>query len=28
MMNREILPDRKKGSTVSSIVCDRCWYLE
>jgi len=28
MMNREIIPGRKKeGSTMSSINCDRCWQL-
>jgi len=28
MMNREIIPGRKKGSTVSSINCDRCRHLD
>jgi len=29
MMNREIIPGRKKeGSTVSSINCDRCRQLD
>ena len=28
MMNREIIPGNKKGSTVSSISCDRCRHLD
>jgi len=29
MMNREIIPGRKKeGSTVSSINCDHCRHLD
>jgi len=29
MMNREIIPGRKKeGSTMSSINCDCCWHLD
>jgi len=27
-MNKEIIPERKQGSTMFSIICDRCWHLE
>jgi len=28
MMNRELIPGRLEGSTVSSINCNRWWWLD